>query len=92
MADRKGQLGKFKTVAAVKMPHVPKSGAGFLRHLDAVAGVAEVNRIDRLRFEVLQLHRVVVFITAAGEDHAFLRFDAHRLAVMLGDQSDDFAI
>ena len=92
MANGKRQLGKFESVAAVKMPHMPEPGAGLLRHLDAVAGVAEIDRIDRLGFEILQLHGVVVFVAAASEDHAFAGFDAHRLAVMLGEQADNFAV
>src|SRR5438094_420325 len=57
----------------MKMPHVPKSRAGFLRHLQTVAGVTEINRINRLCFEVFQFHGVVVLVAAAGEDHALVR-------------------
>ena len=53
VANRKWELWKFESVTAVEMPHVPQRGASLLRHLDAVAGIAEINRINRLRFEVL---------------------------------------
>src|SRR5262245_12516196 len=53
MTDGEGQFGKFEPVAAVEMPHMPQAGAGLLRHLDAVAGVAEIDGINRARFEVL---------------------------------------
>ncbi len=92
MADREGQVGKFKTVTAVKMPHMPEAGAGLLRHLQSVAGVAEIDRIDRLGLEILQLEGIVVFIAAAGEDDALIRLDTNRLAVMLGDQADHCAV
>ena len=92
MADSERKLGKFETVAAVKVPHMPKSRTGFLRHLQTVAGVTEINRINRLCFEVLQFHGVVVLVAAAGEDHALVRFYAQRTTRMLGNQSDDLAI
>ncbi len=92
MANRERQLGKLKTVTAVKVPHVPEPGAGFLRHFEPIAGVAQIDRIDRLRFEVLKLYGVVVFITSTGQDDAFFSFDAQRFTVMLGNQPENFSI
>ena len=60
---------------------MPEPGAGFLRHLDAVTGITQKNRIYRLGFEVLQLHGVVVLITAESQDHALARFDVDRFAI-----------
>ncbi len=72
------------------MCHSP--APAFCAIFTTVAGIAEIDRVNRLRFEVLQLHGVVVLIAAAGKDHALVRFDPHRLAVLLGNQADDFTI
>src|SRR5262249_26055835 len=53
VANGEWQRGKFKSETAVEMPHMPEPSAGFLRHLDAVACVAEIDGINWLCFEVL---------------------------------------
>src|SRR5215510_11711625 len=92
VANGEWQLGKFKSVTAVEMPHMPEPSAGFLRHLDAVACVAEIDGINWLCFEVLQLHGVVVLISTAGEDHAFLCFDANFFSRSFRDEPKNLAV
>ena len=68
---------------------MPESGAGLLRHLDAVAGVAEIDRIDRLRFEILSFMASSFSYPPQARMTPLPALIRKRLTVLLGDQPDN---
>jgi hypothetical protein len=71
----------MEAIDSVQVPHMPKSGARFLRHANSVAGVAMgCNRPHRRRRPELALQVGGCFEPAAGEHDCAARRERFRAA------------
>src|SRR3546814_4724421 len=79
--------------AADHLVHVPQVRAHRLRHADAVAGIgSRTVEIDRIGFEMVEDHRLILLESAARQEHPLARAARDRLVARIAEHADNTAV